>query len=89
MRIRPRIFDSRLDKRARRVYGAVTAWFLLATAAMLWPLYVPFARVRPLVLGLPLSLAWLLGILLASFCVGLGLLLWEERRGAFDDEERD
>lgn len=86
MRTRPRVFDSRLTRAERRVYGAVLAWFVVATASMLWPLYVPLARVRPLVLGLPLSLAWLVAVLVASFLVALALFYWEDRRGVFDDE---
>lgn len=86
MHIRPRIFDSRLTRGERRVYGAVLAWFVVVTAAMLWPLYVPLSRVRPFVFGLPLSLAWLVALLVASFLVALALFYWEERRGAFDDE---
>ena len=50
MRRTPRFFSSKLTTVERRVYGAATAWFVLAAAAMLWPLVTPFARVRPLVL---------------------------------------
>lgn len=44
-------------KRRRRVAVGI---FALAFVAILWPVYPYFAGVRPFILGLPLSLAWLL-----------------------------
>jgi len=76
----PRFFSSKLSTTERRVYGAATAWFVLAAAAMLWPLYPPFARVRPLVFGMPFALFWLTLILVISFLVGVALFRWESRR---------
>jgi len=71
------------------VYGAATAWFVLAAAAMVWPLIRPFARVRPLVLGMPFALFWLALILVVSFGVAVALYRWEFRRGALDQEALD
>ena len=68
------------------MYGAATAWFVLAAAAMVWPLITPFARVRPLVLGMPFALFWLALILVVSFGVAVALYRWESRRGALDQE---
>lgn len=43
------------QQRRRRWF---VACLLLAALALTWPGYVPFAGIFPLVLGLPLSLAW-------------------------------
>lgn len=64
--------------RAVRILAAV--FLLLFLVAVTWPGMVPFNRVRPLVLGLPTSMAWV------AFWVVLGcLVLWlvdvVERRG--------
>jgi len=85
----PRFFSSKLTANERRVYGAATAWFLLAAAAMVWPLITPFARVRPLVLGMPFALFWLAFILVVSFGVAVALYRWESRRGALEEEPLD
>lgn len=68
------------------MYGAVTLYFFAVAAAMMWPIYPRFAGVRPMILGMPLSLAYLGGLLVLSFAVALGLFVWEARRGVFDDE---
>ena len=87
MRRTPRFFSSKLTAAERRVYGAATAWFVLAAAAMVWPLVTPFARVRPLVLGMPFALFWLALVLTVSFAVAVALYRWESRRGALDEEQ--
>lgn len=81
---RPRILSRSLTSRQRLIYGAATTWFLAVSAAMLWPVYPLFSAARPLVLGVPLSLAYLVGLLVASFGVGLALYLWEDREGLLD-----
>lgn len=42
----------------RRRRNATVVFFLLYAVAVTWPGAVPFNRIRPLVLGLPFSLAW-------------------------------
>ena len=87
----PRFFSSALSSRERLVYGAATAWFLAVFVGMSWPVYTIFSRIRPMALGMPLSLLYLAALLVASFLVALGLLVWELRSGALDDpgaEER-
>lgn len=79
-----RIFGSHLAPSAKRVYRAVVVFYLVAGVACIWPLYGLFAGARPLVFGLPLSLFWLVGLLLASFVVQLLLFRWESRRGTID-----
>jgi hypothetical protein len=80
LRRTPRFFASNLTVAQRRVYGAATIWFVVAAAAMLWPLYTFAARVHPLVFGVPFALFWLALILTISFAVGVALYRWEMRR---------
>lgn len=82
---RPRLFSSSLSAHQRRVYGAAAVWFLTVSAAMLWPVYSWFSGIYPRVLGLPLSLAYLVCLLAVSFSVGVALYLWEDREGLIDD----
>ncbi|MFQ5678351.1 MAG: hypothetical protein ACE5HP_02720 [Gemmatimonadota bacterium] len=81
MGARPRFFSSRLARRDRTVYGAVAVYFLLVFLALIWPVYPRFSRIFPTVLGLPLSLAYIVLLILLSFLVLLGLYLWESRTG--------
>ena len=37
---------------------AAVAYFLLFVGAVTWPLYLPFNRIEPYVLGLPFSMVW-------------------------------
>ena len=78
---RPRIFPSRLSRRERRVYRGVTLFFVALFAALIWPVYPLFSGIRPMILGVPLSLAYVVLLVLASFGALLGLFLWEGRRG--------
>lgn len=78
---RPRIFSSHLSRRERRVYRAATVFFVLLFAALVWPVYPLFSGIRPMILGVPLSLAYVVLLVLASFAALLALFLWEGRRG--------
>lgn len=77
-----RLFPSGLTPGQRRVYGAVLAFYLAVTAGLVWPAYAAFADIRPLVLGMPLSLVYVVLWVVASFLVLLALFLWEGRREA-------
>ncbi len=81
---RPRIFPSHLSGPERAVYRGVTLFYVALFVALIWPVYPRFAGIRPLVLGVPLSLAYVVCLLLAGFAVLLALFVWEGRR-----EERD
>ncbi len=76
----PRVFPSRLEKGPRRVYRAVTCFYILLFFALLWPVYPRFASIEPRVLGLPFSLTYVIGGVLLSFVVLWSLLRWENRR---------
>lgn len=41
--------------------------FLLTTLALLWPVYPAVSGIRPYVLGLPFSFAWVVGWLVVMF----------------------
>lgn len=66
-----------------RIRWAVAVFFLAYAAAVTWPGAVPFNRIRPLVLGMPLSMVWVAGWLVLAFGVLL-VLDWTETR----DEDR-
>lgn len=84
---RPRMFPSRLSGRERVVYRAATLFFVALFFALIWPVYPLFAGIRPLVLGVPLSLAYVVCLLLASFFGLLALFLWEGRRPGSTEED--
>lgn len=68
-------------RRRRTVFAAVYA----AVAVMVtWPVYSLFSGTFPLILGLPLSLAWIVFALAVIFCA----LLWLYRADRLDDEAR-
>lgn len=64
------------------MYGASVVFYLLLFALLVWPIYPRFARARPFVLGMPLSLFYVVTLLLLSFVVLVALFLWESRRRA-------
>jgi hypothetical protein len=63
----------------------VAVYFTLALIAVTWPGLVPFARIRPFVLGLPFSMAWIAAWIAGSVVV-LFLLDRVERRYRGPDE---
>ena len=48
---------------------------------LVWPVYPLFSGIRPLILGLPLSLAWIVFALAAGFTALVTLYLSEEDPG--------
>lgn len=79
-----RIFSSELDVRERRIYGVVTLVFVGTFFALQWPIYIWFSRIRPLVLGIPFSLVYIILLLLLCFFSLLALYVWEDRRGKLE-----
>ena len=67
------------DRTLRRVRRFVVAFFLVMTVAVTWPGMVPFNRIRPLVLGLPLSLVWP-ALWIVAGCAVLFVLEWAWER---------
>lgn len=68
-----------MSKRGVRTLAVV--FFALNAVAVTWPGLKPFNRVHPLILGLPFSLAWIAGWVLASM-----LVLWVVDRVERQDE---
>lgn len=62
-------------KRRRLLFVAV---YLAVVAMLVWPVYPVFSGVFPLILGLPLSLAWVVLALALSFAALVVLYLTEE-----------
>ena len=62
----------------RLAYRLVIGYFIVAALATMWPIYPFFSRIRPMILGMPFSLAYLVFLLVASFLVLLGLFFWEQ-----------
>lgn len=85
MALRPRMFSSALSARERSVYGVVTLILVVTFFATLWPVYTLFSRVTPRVLGLPFSLASLVGLVVLCFASMLFLYVWEDRNGKLDE----
>lgn len=73
----------------RLVYGTVAAFYVLLFAALIWPIYPRFATIEPRVLQMPHSMAYVVGGLILSFAVLLGLYLWEESKDSSDAREDD
>jgi len=70
--------EARSPRRGRRaVYSAVAGFYVLLFAALIWPVYPVFATIEPRILTMPFSLAYVVGALILSFLVLLGLYLWE------------
>jgi hypothetical protein len=91
MRRTPRLLPSDMEPGPRRMYAGAAVFFCVVLAALVWPVYPLFADIRPRVLGMPLSLAWVVGWVLASFLGLLAVYLWESRRrgGGSDHDAGD
>lgn len=89
MRKTPRFFSSDLTPRERRVYGAVAVFTGLVFLGLTWPVYALFSGIRPLILGMPLSMFYIVAVLVATFLVMLALYWWERRRGVLDGDAGD
>lgn len=70
-------------RRRRRVFLVVWAACFLA---VIWPVYPLVSRAFPLVLGLPLSLAWILAVLAVQFLALFALYRADERDAATGGE---
>ena len=62
------------------VYRLVIGYFIVAVLSTMWPIYPFFSRIRPLVLGMPFSLAYLVFLVVLSFLVLVSLFSWEHKR---------
>ena len=83
--MKPVIFSSELSPSERRIYRAATILFIAVFFAFMWPIYPIFNRIRPLILGMPASLFYLVFLLSVAFVAILALYLWEDRHGKLDE----
>jgi hypothetical protein len=83
--MRPVLFSSKLTSSERRVYKAATILFIAVFFAFMWPIYPIFNRIRPLILGMPASLFYLVFLLAVAFVAILALYRWEDRHGKLED----
>ena len=56
----------------------MAALLVLATVCMGWPVFPFFAGIRPMILGLPLSLAWVVLWMVVVFVAQLALYLRDD-----------
>ncbi len=75
------IFRPGTDPARRRRRLVFLAVYLAAAAFVVWPIYPLFAGIRPLVLGLPLSLAWVVLALAVMFVALVWLYRGDDREG--------
>lgn len=68
-------------RRRRRTIFVVI--YFVAALMVTWPVYTLFSGTFPLILGLPLSLAWIVLALAVIFCA----LLWLYRSDLRDEDE--
>lgn len=69
--------------RRRRIVFAVVC--LVLGASLIWPIYPLASGIRPLIFGLPLSLGYIVIVLLAMFAALIWLYRGEEERPARKD----
>ncbi|MEE8524666.1 MAG: hypothetical protein V3T72_12100 [Thermoanaerobaculia bacterium] len=75
-------FPPGTDPRRRRRRTLFAAVYVVAAVMVTWPVYSLFSGTFPLILGLPLSLAWILLALTVIFCA----LLWLYRSDRPDED---
>ena len=61
--------DDPTKLRRRKIFLAL---YILVTSLLVWPIFPAFSGIRPLILGLPLSLAWVVLALAVMFAA----LIW-------------
>jgi TRAP-type C4-dicarboxylate transport system permease small subunit len=72
------------NERRAKVYKIIVLYFIAAFAATMWPIYPLFSRIRPMLLGIPFSLFYLVVIISLTFLVLLAVYLWEYRENGQD-----
>ena len=65
-------------------YRLVIGYFIVVVLTTMWPIYPFFSRIRPLLLGMPFSLAYLVFLIVLSFLVLVSLYTWEGRRNGME-----
>ena len=78
----PLLFPPGTSAGSRRRRIAFVAAYAVLAACLVWPVYPLVASAFPLVLGLPLSFAWVVGVLAAGFGALVGLYVGDTREEA-------
>lgn len=71
-------FSEDADHSFRRRRVVFVMILIVAAASLVWPGYLPFSGIRPFVLGLPLSMAWVAFWILAMFAAMIWLYRSED-----------
>lgn len=74
------LFPSRSSARHRRRRIVFSVLLLVLSSALIWPVYPYFGGIRPLIFGLPLSLAYIVIVMGLMFAAQIWLYLGEEER---------
>lgn len=72
------IFSANNSRRKKRAY-IVVILLTFVQLSMLWPIYPLFASATPLILGFPLSFAWVILMVICSFSFLLWFFINEEK----------
>ena len=72
------IFSANNSRRKKRAY-IVVILLTFVQLSMIWPIYPLFASATPLILGFPLSFAWVILMVICSFSFLLWFFLNEEK----------
>jgi hypothetical protein len=78
----PLLFPPGTSAGTRRRRIAFVAVYAVLGACVVWPVYPLVASAFPLVLGLPLSFAWVVAVLAAGFGALVGLYVGDAREEA-------
>ncbi|UCF19363.1 MAG: hypothetical protein JSU87_15775 [Gemmatimonadota bacterium] len=62
------------------VRAAAIGYFVAMAIAVTYPGYLPFARVRPFILGLPFALFWQVAWICGAVIALAALFFWEKKR---------
>jgi len=81
------LFPPGTPRERRRRRWIFLGCYLLAAALVLWPVYPLFSGVFPLILGLPLSLAWVVLALTIDFFALLWLFRGDRAHGDRNDDD--
>ncbi len=73
------LFRSGTDPARRRRRQIFLAIYLAVAALLVWPIFPQFSGIRPLILGLPFSLAWVIMALSVMFAALLWLYHFDNR----------
>ncbi len=69
--------ESESERAPRRAERAFALFTVALVAVMIFPLFALGNRVEPMILGLPFSMAWVVGWIVVEFVALIGFFLYE------------